>query len=228
MRDSRAHAGARRTGVVAGDPRRCRVAGRTAGDRRRVRRAMGAAAGQPVRAGLGVTRRARCRGCPTRRWPTRSPPACCGGCGRRRLRPARRSCGSRTPPPAGPPTPRRGLRAGQSCSTLPPGSPASCWLAPASRSSCTRTSTAGTCSSTTRGAGLRSTRSRSSVSARSRDPDPRARVRRRLDQLAEELGLDRERLRGWAIVHAVAWGGEPGGDWYPDMVACAGWLADAA
>jgi streptomycin 6-kinase len=61
-----------------------------------------------------------------------------------------------------------------------------------------------------------------------RDPDPRARIRRRLDQLAEELELDRERLRGWAIVHAVAWGGEPGGDWYPDMVACAGWLADAA
>ena len=60
-----------------------------------------------------------------------------------------------------------------------------------------------------------------------RDPDPRARVRRRLDQLAEELELDRERLRGWVIVHAVACGGGPGGDWYPDMVACAGWLADA-
>jgi Aminoglycoside/hydroxyurea antibiotic resistance kinase len=64
--------------------------------------------------------------------------------------------------------------------------------------------------------------------AEQRDPDPRARIRRRLDQLAEELALDRERLRGWAIVHAVAWGGEPGGDWYADMVACAGWLADAA
>jgi streptomycin 6-kinase len=30
--------------------------------------------------------------------------------------------------------------------------------------------------------------------------------RRRLDFYAAELGLDRERARGWAIVHAVAWG----------------------
>lgn len=26
------------------------------------------------------------------------------------------------------------------------------------------------------------------------------------NQLAEELGLDRERMRGWGIVHALAWG----------------------
>jgi streptomycin 6-kinase len=59
------------------------------------------------------------------------------------------------------------------------------------------------------------------------DPDPLARIRRRLDQLAEELELDRERIRGWAVVHAVAWGGETGPGWDPAMVACAGWLADA-
>jgi streptomycin 6-kinase len=31
-------------------------------------------------------------------------------------------------------------------------------------------------------------------------------VRRRLDFYTTELGLDRERTRGWAIAHAVAWG----------------------
>jgi streptomycin 6-kinase len=31
-------------------------------------------------------------------------------------------------------------------------------------------------------------------------------VRRRLDVLSEELGVERERARGWAIVHALAWG----------------------
>ena len=60
-----------------------------------------------------------------------------------------------------------------------------------------------------------------------RDPHPLARIRRRLDQLAEELALDRERIRGWGVVHAVAWGGEGGPGWDPAMVACAGWLADA-
>jgi streptomycin 6-kinase len=59
------------------------------------------------------------------------------------------------------------------------------------------------------------------------DPHPLARIRRRLDQLSEELELDRERIRGWAVVHAVAWGGETGPGWDPAMVACAGWLADA-
>ena len=60
-----------------------------------------------------------------------------------------------------------------------------------------------------------------------RDPDPLGRIRRRLDQFSEELALDRERVRGWAVVHAVAWGGETGTDWDPAMVACAGWLAEA-
>ena len=33
-------------------------------------------------------------------------------------------------------------------------------------------------------------------------------VRRRLDLLSELLGLDRERMRCWALVHALAWGVE--------------------
>jgi streptomycin 6-kinase len=53
------------------------------------------------------------------------------------------------------------------------------------------------------------------------DPHPAARLRRRLDQLAAELGLDRERMRGWGIAHALAW------DPDEDMVACARWLAAA-
>jgi hypothetical protein len=31
-------------------------------------------------------------------------------------------------------------------------------------------------------------------------------VERRLDLLADELGHDRERMRAWSWVHAVAWG----------------------
>jgi streptomycin 6-kinase len=57
------------------------------------------------------------------------------------------------------------------------------------------------------------------------DPSPRRRVRRRLDQLAAELELDRERMRGWGIVHALAWGVSGIGKVEADMVACAGWLA---
>ena len=53
------------------------------------------------------------------------------------------------------------------------------------------------------------------------DPDPETRIRRRLDQLAADLDLDRERMRGWGIAHALAW--EPD----EDMVACARWLAAA-
>lgn len=39
-------------------------------------------------------------------------------------------------------------------------------------------------------------------------------VRRRLDILADELALDRERMRLWSLVHALAWGVEDGGDQY--------------
>jgi streptomycin 6-kinase len=47
------------------------------------------------------------------------------------------------------------------------------------------------------------------------EPHPERRLRRRLDQLSSELGLDRERMRGWAVVHAVAWNGNE------QMIACA-------
>ena len=49
-------------------------------------------------------------------------------------------------------------------------------------------------------------------------------VRRRLDLLAERLGLDRERMRCWAIVHALAWGVE-GDQADAAMIMCARWLA---
>lgn len=49
-------------------------------------------------------------------------------------------------------------------------------------------------------------------------------VRRRLDLLSAELGLDRERMRRWALLHALAWGVEEQGP-DPVMVACARWLA---
>jgi streptomycin 6-kinase len=43
-----------------------------------------------------------------------------------------------------------------------------------------------------------------------RDPDPATRVRRRVDFYSERLQLDRERVRGWGIAHALAWGFEGG------------------
>jgi len=45
-------------------------------------------------------------------------------------------------------------------------------------------------------------------------------IRRRLDLLGDELGLDRERMRGWGIVHALYWGVGPR-KIEPDMVECA-------
>jgi streptomycin 6-kinase len=51
-------------------------------------------------------------------------------------------------------------------------------------------------------------------------------IRRRLDQLAAELDLDRERMRGWGIVHALYWGVGPG-KVEPDMVECARILLEA-
>jgi streptomycin 6-kinase len=58
------------------------------------------------------------------------------------------------------------------------------------------------------------------------DPFPVRRMRRRLDQLSAELDLDRERMRRWAVVHALAWGmGED--EWFPEITACAAWLAEA-
>ena len=47
-------------------------------------------------------------------------------------------------------------------------------------------------------------------------------VRRRLDFLSAELGLDRERMRGWGIAHTLAWGfSEHEPRVYPSHVECA-------
>jgi streptomycin 6-kinase len=54
---------------------------------------------------------------------------------------------------------------------------------------------------------------------RDRRPATKAQMERRLDYLVERLGLDRERTRGWAIAHALAWNGSP------DMIDCARRLA---
>ena len=59
-----------------------------------------------------------------------------------------------------------------------------------------------------------------------RDPDPQRRVRRRLDQLTDALGLERERMRGGAVAHALAGAGENWGS-RGAQVACARWLLHA-
>ena len=58
--------------------------------------------------------------------------------------------------------------------------------------------------------------------------DPRAerRVRRRLDLLSEALELDRERMRQWGIVHALAWGVNDNG-WHESHIACARMLSQS-
>jgi streptomycin 6-kinase len=54
-------------------------------------------------------------------------------------------------------------------------------------------------------------------------------VRRRLDLLASELGLDRERMRRWGIAHALAWGVSGTVQKVEaDMVACARLLVESA
>ena len=58
--------------------------------------------------------------------------------------------------------------------------------------------------------------------------DASKRIRRRLDLLAVELGLERERLRRWGIAHALAWGIDgTAGKVEPDMVEAACLLRDA-
>lgn len=53
-----------------------------------------------------------------------------------------------------------------------------------------------------------------------REPAPRRRLARRLDQLVDELDLDRERARGWALAHALAWAFDARG-FHAGHVACA-------
>ena len=54
---------------------------------------------------------------------------------------------------------------------------------------------------------------------RDRRPTTKAAMERRLDYLVDRLDLDRERTRGWAIAHALAWNGDS------EMVQCARLLA---
>jgi streptomycin 6-kinase len=58
------------------------------------------------------------------------------------------------------------------------------------------------------------------------EPHPVGRMRRRLDQLAEALALDRERMRRWAVIHALAWGmgGPEDARAFREILACATWL----
>jgi streptomycin 6-kinase len=60
-----------------------------------------------------------------------------------------------------------------------------------------------------------------------REPGAARRIRRRLDLLSADLGLDRERARRWGIVHALAWGVSGDGKVEADMVECARLLAQA-
>jgi streptomycin 6-kinase len=50
---------------------------------------------------------------------------------------------------------------------------------------------------------------------RDRRPATKRQMEHRLDYLVDRLGLDRERTRGWAIAHALAWNGSP------EMIDCA-------
>jgi streptomycin 6-kinase len=52
----------------------------------------------------------------------------------------------------------------------------------------------------------------------------RATIQRRLDLLAAELDLDRDRMQGWGLVHALHWGVGPA-KIEPDLVECARLLA---
>ena len=47
----------------------------------------------------------------------------------------------------------------------------------------------------------------------------------RLDRLTSELGLDRERARGWAIGQTVAWGVDS--DYHAQHAETARWLVEA-
>ena len=58
------------------------------------------------------------------------------------------------------------------------------------------------------------------------DGDDARRIRRRLDVFADVASLERERMRGWGIVHALAWG-VSGGVVAPEMVRSAELLLGA-
>jgi streptomycin 6-kinase len=52
------------------------------------------------------------------------------------------------------------------------------------------------------------------------------RVLHRLYRLTAELGLDRERARGWTIVQTLAWAVDDGGEVSYEQVECARWLVE--
>jgi streptomycin 6-kinase len=60
-----------------------------------------------------------------------------------------------------------------------------------------------------------------------RRPGSATRIQRRLDLLASELDLDRERMRGWGIVHTLYWGVGPR-KVEADMIECASLLLGTA
>jgi hypothetical protein len=64
------------------------------------------------------------------------------------------------------------------------------------------------------------------VAGRSTRPDAAGRFRRRLDLLADELDFERERLRGWGVAHALAWGLDHA-TFDPELVECARLLSTA-
>ncbi len=57
------------------------------------------------------------------------------------------------------------------------------------------------------------------------DPDAEEVVRGRLDRLCTTLGVDRERARGWALAHSLAWGFDAAGNVNPDHVLAARLIA---
>ena len=52
----------------------------------------------------------------------------------------------------------------------------------------------------------------------------RAEVRYRFDRLTAELGLDRERARGWVFAQALAWGFGDDGELIPHHLEVARWV----
>jgi streptomycin 6-kinase len=59
-----------------------------------------------------------------------------------------------------------------------------------------------------------------------RDQSPASSVRRWLDVL-EDVGLDRERLRGWGVAHALAWGWDQESQWSPRSIEVARTILNA-
>jgi len=60
-------------------------------------------------------------------------------------------------------------------------------------------------------------------------PDPKRVLARRIDQLSEELGFDRARVRGWGLSQAILsvwWGIEDSGQFNEDVLTCAELLSE--